>query len=810
MQWVWKDLQYALRSLRKQPAFSSIAILTIALGIGAATTMFSVIQNVLLDPFPYKDADRVVTFFIHDVTSSRPGGRGGFRLPEFLDYREQNHVFEEVIGGGFEDVLYQSGEGTEQYNGGIVTSNLFSFLGVPALLGRTLTPDDARPGAPPVFVMSYKLWFSRFNLDPAILGRSFVLNGVSATLVGIMPERFTKLGADLWRCAAMDRGDPDLSQRYFMFQARLMPGVSIAAAQADLETVAHQVAERYPKDYPPKFTIQVESWLDSLVGQFRKTLYTLAAAVGLLLLISCGNVANMLLARATVREREMAIRASLGANPARLTLQLLIESLLLALLGALPGCLLAHAGIKGLVALMPDGAIPHEALIRINTPVLLFTLGATVLTAVLFGLAPAIQTAKLDITEPLKDSGRGGGGASRKGGLRNALVIGEVALSLVLLAGAGLFMRSFVKLLNVDLGLNPDNILVARLPLPRGQYTTAAAKQRFFEPLLRRLSVLPGVVAATATSSLPPYGGIRSEIEIAGKTHQERWDAIYQLCSEGYFPTLGLKLLRGRTLSEMEANGARKVAVVNQALVRKFFGQEDPIGRFITIKMLESLPDSPVPNPAFEVIGVISDARNQGIRDEPMPEMFIPYNVTGAFERGILVRTAGDPHLLLNSVRKEIWAVDRNVALTLTGSLQDYLKSFSYAEPRFSLVILGVFAGVGLVLVAIGVYSVIAYAVSRQTHEIGIRMALGAERGRVLTLVMMSCLRLIASGAAAGLLMSLALSRIISSEVWGISPFDAATFFCVTAVVLLVGMAACYIPARRATRVDPLTALRYE
>jgi predicted permease len=810
MHWISQDFRYGFRGLRKQPAFALVAVLALALGIGAATTIFSVIENVLLDPFPYTDANRVVSFYIHDVKDSRPDtGRSAFRAPEFLDYQEQNHVFEEAIGGGNEDVLYTTAEGTEQFNGAYVTPNTFRFLGVPALLGRGITLDDARPGAPPVFVMSYKMWGKRFSQDRSVMGRVFVLNGVPTTLVGIMPRRFTKRGADLWRPVALDRADPEMSRRYFLLQARLKPGIGLREVESDINVISQRLAKVYPKDYPNKFTIRAQSWLDSLVGQFRKTLYTLATAVGLLLLIACTNVANMLLARATAREKEMAIRSSLGASRGRLIRQLLIESFLLAVGGAALGCLFAYGGIKALVAVIPENSIPQEAVIQLNVPVLLFSLGIAGITAILFGLAPALQTARRDLVEPLKDSGKGVSGGFRRGKLRNTLVVVEVALSLVLLAGAGLLMRTFVALQEVDLGLNPDSILVARLPLPRGQYKTAADKQRFFRQLLPRLYALPGIVAATETSTLPPYGGIGSEIEIGGKTHAEKWEAMFQLCSEGYFPTLGLRLLRGRVLSEAEVNDARKVAVVNQTLVTKYFGKEDPIGRQIKISMLETAPD-PVKDPVFEVVGVIADAKNQGIQLPPRPEMFIPYTVTGAFERGILVRTSQEPLSMLNAVRREIWAVDRNVALTLTGSLKDYLKLFSYAEPRFTLILLGVFAGVGLVLVAIGVYSVIAYTVSRQTHEIGIRMALGAGRGDVFGMVLRMGVRLIALGVAAGLLASFGVTRLIASQLWGVSAHDPVTFGGVVVVVALAGLAACYLPARRAMRVDPMIALRYE
>jgi len=810
MQTLWQDLRYGLRGLRNRPGFACLAILTLALGIGATTTIFSVIQNVLLDPFPYTDAERVAMIQIHDAASNRPGGRSAFQVPEFLDYQSQNHVFEEVIGGGGEDVLQNTGEGTEQFTGGYVTPNTFQFLGVAPVLGRGLTPDDGKPGAPPVFVMAYKMWLKQHNLDPSVLGRTFILNGTPTTLVGIMPPRFTKNAADLWRPLALSRSDPDVNRRYFVFQARLKPGITLRQAAADIDVIAHRVAQQYPQNYPKQFTVNVVSWVDSLVGQFRKTLYTLAAAVGLLLLIACSNVANMLLARAAAREKEIAIRVSLGAGRARVVQQLLIESLLLALGGAILGCIFAYAGLKWLVVLIPDGLIPREAVIRLNVPVLLFSLAIAVCTALLFGLVPALQTARRDMVEPLRDSGKGISGGFRGGKLRNTLVVVEVALSLMLLVGAGLLMRSFIALQRVDLGLNPDNILVARLPLPRGQYETAASKHQFFRTVLARLHALPGVVAVTETTTLPPYGGITSDIEIPGKTHGDRWESMVQLVSEGYFPTLGLRLLRGRVLSEAEVNDGRKIAVVNQTLAGRFFANEDPIGQRIKFNVFETLPNGKVDDPVFEIVGIISDAKNRGIQEPPMPEAFVPYTLTGAFMRGVLVRTSSRPEALLNSVRREIWAVDRNVALTNTGTLTEFLKQFSYAEPQFSLILLGVFATVGLMLVAIGVYSVIAYTVSRQTHEIGIRMALGAGRADVLRMVVRMGLQLVALGVVIGLAASLGVTRVIASQVWGISPHDPATITVVVAVMSAAGVAACYFPARRAMKVDPMVALRYE
>ncbi len=807
---LWQDWRYGWRGVRKEPGFALLATAALALGIGSATAIFSVIDNVLLDPFPYADAQRIVVIQVRDLAHREQRAREVFLPSEFLDYQEQNHVFDQVFGTQDVDVLYTGGEGAECFFGALVTPNAFPTLGVPALLGREITPDDVKPGAPAVFVISYKTWVKNYNRDPSILGRTLVLNGRPRTLVGIMPPRFAHRGDALWMPVTLDRGDPDLQNRSFAMNARLKPGVTPQQAQADLQVIARRLAQVYPQRYPARFAIQVDTLTESTVAHFRKILFTLSAAVGFLLLIACSNVANMLLARASVREKEMAIRASLGASRWRLVRQLLLESFLLAASGAAAGCLVAYGGIRVIVGTMPPGLIPNEAMIRVNVPVLLFSLAAAAVTAILFGLGPALRAARPDLVEPLKDCARGVSGSFRQDRLRNTLVVMEVAMSLVLLAGAGLLMRSFLSLEDEQLGLNPDNILVVRLPLPPAQYESAAATQHFFQQLLRRLSAIPGVVAATETSWMPPFGGLPTDVEIAGKTHAEKWGAIFQLCSEGYFPTLGIRFLRGRALSEADVNNARKVAVVNQTLVKKYFGPEDPIGRQIKLTGLEAGLDSPVPNPVFEIVGVVADVKNQNIQGPPLPEVFVPYTVTGSFQRGILLRTSQDPLLLVNAARREIWAVDRNVALTLIGALKDYLKQYSYAEPRFSLVLLGVFAGMGLVLAAIGVYSVVAYTVSRQTHEIGIRMALGAAQADILRVVFQTGGKLIGLGVAAGIAVSFAVTRLLASQLWGVSPHDPVTLAGAVLVVSLAGLAACYFPARRATRVDPMVALRHQ
>ena len=803
------DVRYALRGLRNQPGFAILAVLALGLGIGATTSIFSVVYNVILDPWPYKDGNRIVLVEIHDVKRSQPGGRAAFTTPEFLEYVRQNHVFESVWGSSPSDVLYTTREGTERLQGDEVTGNTFDSLGMAPLIGRGLKPEDGKPGAPPVFVMSYKMWVKSFNRDPHILGRTLVLNNQPRTLVGIMPPRFTFFGSDLWYAHDPDPADPDARRHFYVMQGRIKPGVSMAQVTSDFDIIARRMAKLYPELYPEKFNIYVETLTDTVVGRFRTTLMVLMAAVCLLLLIGCTNVANMLLARATVREKEIAIRTALGAGRWRLIRQLMVESALLAAGAVALGCTLAWAGLKLLVQSIPENTIPSESVISLNLPVLAFSLGVAALTTLLAGLAPAIHATRTDLADPLKGTAKGAGGSFRHARLRNGLVIGEIALSLVLLAGAGLMMRTMIAIQTVDLGLNPDNILVARLPLPKDRYRTAAARKQFFSQVLARLTNLPGVVAATETSSLPPYGGIGSEVDVPGVTHADKWRAIYQLCSEGYFPTLGLKLLRGRVLTPAEIDGARKVAVVNQTLARKFFGNSDPIGRTMVLNDLKKSPD-PVANPVFEIIGVTSDAKNQGLQDPPMPEAFIPYTVTASYERGVLVRTSRDPMAMLNDVRREIWAVDRGVALTLTGTLKGYLQSFSYSGPQFTLFVLGVFAAIGLVLVGIGTYSVISYSVSRQSHEIGIRMALGAGRPDVLRMILRQSGIVIAVGLAVGVIASLVANRFIASQLWGVKPYDPITLGGVAIVVSIVGLLACSVPARRATQVDPAISLRYE
>ena len=807
MQSIYPDLKTSVRGLLRDRGSVTLALAALALGIGATTSIFSVIENVLLHPFPYAGADRLINMFIGD--SAHPeAGRGSLTIGEFLDYREKNTVFDQVLLANHTDALYDNGDGVEQWDASEVTSNTFQVLGVAPLLGRGLAPGDEKADAAPVFVMSYKLWNRDFGREAGVVGRQFVLNGQSRTCVGVMPPRFTWWGVELWLPASLDRAQKDANVPRFNLIGRLKPGISQEAARTNLLSIAQQEARLLPELYSKTAIVKTMTVLEGVVQQFRVVLFVLLGAVGMLLLIACANVANLLLARAAGRAREMAIRASLGAGRGRLFRLALTESALLAALGAVLGCGLAYAGLQGLAAMIPRNLIPDEAVIRLDLPALWFSLALACLTTLLCGTAPALQASKPDLNDSLKDGSRGT--TSQGGRLRHGLVVAEIALSLVLLTGAGLLIRSFFALQQVELGLNPEKLLIARLPLPKDRYRSAADLRGFYQSLLSRLQGLPGVISASEVSSLPLYGGISSPIEIPGKTHAEDWTSFVQLTSASYPTTVGLRLLRGRTITEAEVEDGRRVTVVNSQLARRYFGTEDPIGKHIRATLLEKLPSNAIPDATFEIVGVFANAKNRGLDKPADPEMLVPYTMTGFGERGIAVRTSGDPLTALQAVRREIRAVDPNVAVSMPGDMKMYLKRFSYAQPRFGMILVGIFAGIGLVLVAIGIYGVMAFSVSARTHEIGIRVAVGAQTRQILANVLGRGTRLIAVGVAVGLAASIAVTRLFASQLFGITATDPITLAGSLAVVMVAGLAACYFPARRAARVDPLVALRHE
>ncbi len=811
---LFRDFRYALRTLRKDRRFSLIAVFALALGIGATTVMFSVIYSVVVDALPYKNFERSVVFRINNLANVGGWkGRDFFLSDETRAFREQNHVFEETIAYNGRRLQYDNGRSTRYWpRGETVTTNTFAFLGVAPLLGRTLSREDGRLGAPPVFVMNYRFWQSEFGGDPKILNTIFVLDGKPTTLVGIMPQRFNAFRANFWLPMSDGRGDGSV-------MGRLKPGVSVQAAGADLDAIAHRYQKANPGGpfpLPEKFAIVPQTLLDSLIGGFKKTLYGLLAAVLVLLLIACSNVANLLLARATAREREMAMRSTLGASRARLIQQLLTESFVLAAVASVAGCAMAYFALTIVVALIPAGTLPEETVIHMNAPVLLLALGITLLTTILCGLAPALHIIRGDLQPRLAGSGKGVGTTFRHGKLRAALVIGEVALSIVLLIGAGLLMRSFLILTRVDLGFDPQNVVYFRLSLPKAYNTdvdvTREKKNALTRQILDRLRTLPGVISVSESDEEPPLQGAWSDTIIPGKPHTERWQTTLESVSEGYFQMLGLPLIRGRFLSEDDISAARQVMVVNQAFVRQYFPAEDPLGRGVKMEVLDrSFLDAPH-DTYFEIIGIVRDYRTRNF-DNPawadLPQAFIPYSVQGYSWRTYMARTASDPALLLRTVSQELRAIEPNAWMSTSGTLEGSLREF-YRGPQFELVTLGSFASIGLLLVMIGISGVMVYTVSLRTHEIGIRIALGAQQRNILRLVLLNGLRLVAAGIFIGLLASYALTRFLASQISGVSTTDPSTFGAVIALILLVGLASCLLPARRATRIDPLLALRYE
>ena len=815
--WVGQDLRYAVRNLRKDRRFTVLAVLALALGIGSATIIFSAIYGVLINTFPYQDANHLINFKIHEAGFIPGSGRSYYTIPEFLDFREQNHVFTDVNAGfgGFAatKILYATGDGAIEFNGGYLSANSFEFFGVSPLLGRLPTPEDTKPGATPVFTMSEKLWREQFNRDPNILGKSFTLNGVPRTLVAIMPPRFRPGWNEILIPFPLDKGqianDPTFAHERVWPLGHLKPGVSMKAAAADLDVVAHNLAKIYPDQYPKKFTVLTWTLADAALGPFRELLYPLIAAVLLLLLIACSNVANLLLSRATARDKEIAIRASIGASRGRLIRQFLVESSVLAGAGCAAGCLLAYVGIKWLVRFIPYDYLPQEAVIELNPIVLLFSLAVTIITTVVCGIAPALHTFRGELQSRLVGTSTETGGGFRHGKLRGALVISEVALSIVLLITAGLMLRTFLNLTHVDLGFNPQKLFVARVSLPKGHYTMPDERRLFYQQFLQRVSAVPGVIAAADTISPPPRGGLISDVNILGKTHSERWNVMLDACSEDLPQALGLEVLRGRFFSGADVISSRHVAVINRAFARKYFGNDDPLGQQLKFGVLDMIPDS-ARDSTFEIVGVVSDVRNAGLQEPPMPQGYIPDSFVGFGNGTIVARTTIAPDSLVATIHQQLWAVDPDAALIEPGSLDLRLNKEEYAFPHFELMVLGTFSTIGLVLIVIGVFSVMAYSVSLQTHEIGIRMALGAQKGNILTMVLRDGLNLIVTGMVLGVLASLALTRFIASQLSGVKPTDPWTFGIAAVIILAAGLAACFFPARRAATIDPLVALRHE
>lgn len=805
----WQDLRYGFRMLLKNPGFAIVAVLTLALGIGANTAIFSVVNSVLLGPLPYKDADKLAI-----VWESRPAeGRNVANPANFMDWKEQNQSFTDMAAfADSRSVLVGDGE-PEEIPRQFTTPNLFSILGADALLGRTLLPGDGAPDQPIAVVISYGLWQRRFGGDPGIIGRKLNLDRRDATVVGVMRPDFqwfirkgslTAKAPDLW-IPFLITGENRVRQgRFLTVVARLKPDVTPAQAQADIKTIASRLEQQY-NDFNANWSANVVPLRDQLTGDIRLPLLVLLGAVGFVLLIACANVANLLLARAASRQKEIAIRAALGARRWRVIRQLLTEGVPLAVIGGIFGLLLAWWGTSLLASLSPPELIDLSQ-VKINSTVLSFTLAVSMLTGLLFSLAPSLESTRLNLNDSLKEGVKGSGGSSGTNRLRSLFVIGEVALALVLLVGAGLLIRSFSRLQSVDPGFNPANVLTMRVVLPGRKYDQESKVVGFFKQAIEQTEALPGVESAGAISFLPfagPYSGTGFEIDglPVPAPGQEPKTGVC-VTDANFFKAMQIPLIRGRLYTENEATEMRHVVVVNEALARKYFPNEEALGKRIKIDM----KDENVPS---EIIGIVGDSKHKSLDGEIEPMSYWPHPELAYPFMTLVIRTNGDVSNLAAGVRNVIQTLDPEQPISDVRTM-DSLLAKSIAKARFSTMLLTIFAGLALALAAIGIYGVISYVVTQRGHEIGVRMAMGAQASDVFKLVLRNGMGLAVIGVGIGLAGAFALTRVMTTLLFGVTPTDAVTFATVSALLLGVALLACFIPARRATKVDPLTALRYE
>jgi predicted permease len=807
------DLRFAFRQLLKNPGFTAVALLSLALGIGANTALYSVVYGVLISPYPYAKPGEIWTPGLRNATANqqmRP-----YRLSEYVEMGGLSS-FADVMATGPDSVLLTGEFAPESLRGIRLSGNAFNFLGVPPFMGRTIQPSDIRPSGEPesVVVLSYQLWQRLFGGDSNSIGRTLRLDDQLHTIIGVMPPRFGWWTSDgLW--LPLD----SRSQRGVFPIVRLKPGLASAAAEQQLHSFHRQMAKENPSGFPQgDFTSTLTNYLNitAASGEMERSLQLLFGAVGLLLLIACANVANMQLARATSRSREMAIRLSVGAGRGRIIRQLLIESVVLSLLGGLLGLLFAVWITNLLVVLMPESLVPNEARITLNGYVLLFCVVLSVFTGILFGLAPALQSSRPDLTEALKDAASGSGTAAQSGRTRGLLVVVEVAFAVVLLVSAGLTIRSFIALRQVDLGFQAERVLMLSIPLNPKRYTTLEQRNRFAQELLERTRNLPGVQAAAIGNGGLPFGGPQSTYAMDGQADSETRRITLHLVSADYLQTLGIPLRQGRMLTEQEINASDHVAVINEAASRLLPAGENPIGKRLRLDLLENPGGSGVLKPAMAspfvtVVGVIGNTRNDGLRNEPLPVALVPYSLLAPGQRLLAVRSQGDPKALVTPLREIVRDVDKDQPLGRPSTMGEVL-GFQTVQPRFAMALFSVFAALGLALAAAGIYSVLSYAVTRRTHEIGVRMALGARRADVLRLILMTGVRLVGPGILLGVLASLGAARLLGSKIdlFRVSTIDPLSFLGVVIVLGGVAAAACVIPARRAATTDPMKALRYE
>ena len=802
METLLRDIRYGIRSLVKRPGFTIVALIALALGIGANTAIFSLVNGVLLRPLPFAEPDRLVWMW---GNIRNAGNRASVSPPDFLDFRNENKTFEEFAASFTMPLalnLTGSGE-PERLSAAGITGNYFQALGAKPLLGRTFVLENEKPGNDQVVMLSYALWQKRFGGDPAIVGKTIALDGKAREVIGVMPQHFNfPRAAGLWIPINFDI-DPEMKLRKAHFMrpiGKLKEGVTIAQAQADMDVVAMRLEEQYPESNTG-WGLRLVSLREELVGNTRPTLFILLGAVGFVLLIACANVANLLLVRAAARQKEIALRTALGAGRFRIVRQMITESVLLALMGGTLGTLLAIWGVDLLVTLSADN-IPSTAQVGIDATVLGFTLLISLLTGVLFGLAPALRTMNLNLTESLKEGGRTGSEGARRNRTRSVLVVIESAVAVMLLVGAGLLVRSLIQLQNTSPGFDAHKVMTMNITLSREKYSTPEKASSFFQELEGRVSGLPGVESVGLVTELPLSGQLNDmPFTVEGRppvTIDQAFDADFRRVNQHYLRTLRIPLLRGRNFTEQEVRQSAKVLLISELLASQVFPNEDPIGkRLITVMSAQPC----------EIIGIVGDIRHRALETQPLPAMYLPTYESRRIN--LVIRTQGDPASITAAVRKEVHAIDPDQPVADVKTMEQWMDT-SVAAPRYRTLLLGLFALLALVLASTGIYGVMSYSVAQRTHEIGVRMALGARQLDVLKLVVRQGMGLVLIGVALGLVGAVALTRVMSSLLFGIGAKDPVTFAVVATLLTLVALVACYVPARRATKVDPLVALRYE
>ena len=810
MERLWQDLKYGARMLAKSPGFTAVAVIALGLGVGANTAIFSVVNQVLLRQLPFQDPSRLV--MVWEKNRPRNRDRNVISPANFLDWRDQNAVFDDMAA--FLDFRFNL-TGTaepEELPGEIAMVNLFSVLGATAEFGRTFEPGDGAEGNN-VVILSHGLWQRRFGGDRDVVGKSIALDGKNYTVIGVMPPDFrlyVKQGSligkpvELWVPNEFNAQARVRRGRAWMSVARLKPDVTVPQAQVEMDSIAARFEEQYP-EFNKGWGVTVVPLREQLVGDVKPALMVLLAAVGFVLLIACANVANLLLARAASRQKEIAIRTALGAGRSRVIRQLLTESVLLSTIGGGAGLLLAMWGTDVLVALTPKDLLGIES-VSLDRRVLFFTILVSLATGLLFGIAPAIAASRTNLNEVLKEGGRDSSGAGRSQRVRSALVVVEVALALLLLIGSGLMIRSLWRLQAVDPGFDSSKMLTARLLLPGSKYAQDRQRTDFFKQLVERLQALPGVQAATAIDALPlAGGGSATGFTIAGQPTPapgEKPACDVRVVHPNYFEAMGIQLLQGRTFTEREATEVSRVVVVNRALVDRYFPGEDPIGKRIAVEM----SDDPMPS---SIVGVVGDVKYQGLDLDVRPMAYWPHPELARSFMTLVVRANNDPAALATALRHEVLAMDNDQPIADVRTM-DELLSTSIARTRFSALLLAVFAGVAMVLAAVGIYGVMSYSVEQRTREIGIRMALGADRGDVVAMVVRQGMTLSLIGVAVGLGAAWVLTRFLATLLFQVTATDPASFASIPLALVAVALVASLIPARRATKVDPIVALRYE